>query len=55
MPALAGLTTYGISYGILYLAITTGIVPEDLHFPLVIIWSSAGIVLALANILKGKP
>lgn len=54
MPALAGLTTYGISYGVLYAAITAGIVPENLHFPLIMIWSSAGILLALASILRGK-
>ena len=54
MPTLAGLTTYGVSYAGLWAAILADIVPEDLRFPLVMVWSVAGVVLAVIGIAKGR-
>lgn len=54
MPALVGLTTYGISYAGLWGAILADIVPEELKFPLVIVWSGAGLLLALLGVVRKK-
>lgn len=54
MPTLAGLTTYGISYAGIWAAIAADIMPEDLKLPLVLLWSTAGLVFALVGVLRGK-
>jgi hypothetical protein len=54
MGVLAGLTTYGISSGLIILGITAEFIPEDLHFPLILIWAIAGLGLAYIGVLRGK-
>ena len=46
MPVLAAITTYGVSYAGIWAAIAADIIPEDVRFPLVLVWSLAGVFLA---------
>lgn len=54
MPVLAGLTTYGISYAGLWAAVAAGIMPEELQWPLIFVWSIAGLALAVLGIVRAK-
>lgn len=50
----AGLTTYGISYAGIWAGIAADIIPGDLQFPFVMLWSLAGLALAFYGISKAK-
>jgi hypothetical protein len=43
---------YFISAGLITAGIASGVLPENLHAPLILIWALAGIGLAGAQLLK---
>jgi hypothetical protein len=51
---LAGLTTYGISCVVLWVGMEQGIIPEELHTPLVLVWAVSGLALAFLGVLRRK-
>jgi hypothetical protein len=54
MGGFAGLTTYGISCAVIAGGIASGIIPEELHLAITLIWAVAGLALAFVGVLKGK-
>lgn len=54
MSALAGLTTYGISCAVIAAGIASGVIPDELHFVVTIVWAAAGLALAWRGQAKAK-
>jgi len=50
MPNLLIGTAYAVSAGLIIYAIESDLAPEDMGFPLIIVWALMGLVLSFAAI-----
>lgn len=54
MTGLAIGGAYGISAGLIIYAIETGLIPEEWHGRLIVLWAIAGLILAVVGVMRRK-